>query len=119
MTQVSKMTPGLAQKMIAMMVTSLPYRASSIHIVNQGWLFDIAFTFFKPFLTQSMRDRLFFHGKDFKSLHKHINPECLPKKYGGLMEPSSYKPWIEHCKTNERVVRELELHGYCVDDINE
>jgi hypothetical protein len=64
-----------------------------------------------------MRSRLFFHGNDWKSLHKHINPENLPKKYGGLMEEFSYKPWIEHCKTNERVIRELELHGYCVDEI--
>lgn len=35
------------------------------------------------------------------------------------MEESSYKPWIEYAKKNERVIKELELHGYCVDEINE
>jgi len=113
------MSPSVAQKMIAMMVTSLPYRATAIHVVNQGWIFDVAFAFFKPFLNDAMRSRLYLHGTNYKSLHKHINPENLPKKYGGKMEEYSYKPWIEHCKTNDRVIKDLELHGYCVDDINE
>jgi hypothetical protein len=113
------MSPSVAQKMIAMMVTSLPYRTNAIHIVNQGWVFDVAFAFFKPFLNDAMRSRLFFHGTNYKSLHKHISPENLPKKYGGLMEESSYKPWIEHCRKNERVIRNLELHGYLVEEINE
>lgn len=99
--------------------TSLPYRTTAIHIVNQGWVFDVAFAFFKPFLNDSMRSRLFFHGTNYKSLHKHINPENLPKRYGGMMDEYSYKPWIEHCKKNEKVIRDLELHGYCVDEMNE
>jgi CRAL/TRIO domain len=40
MSHTMHMSPAVAQKMIAMMVTSLPYRASSIHIVNQGWVID-------------------------------------------------------------------------------
>lgn len=89
----------------------------AIHIVNQGMVFNIAFAFFKPFLNDAMRSRLFFHGTNYKSLHKHIDPKNLPKQYGGEMDDYSYKPWIEHCKSNEKVVRELELHGYCVDDL--
>lgn len=27
--------------------------------------------------------QLFFHGKDYKSLHAHIDKSFLPKKYGG------------------------------------
>lgn len=69
-------------------------------------------------MNDAMRSRLFFHGSDFKSLHKHIDPKHLPKRYGGEIDDYSYKPWIEHCKGNEKVIRELELHGYCVDDLN-
>jgi CRAL/TRIO domain len=110
------MTPTVAQKMIAIMVTALPYRTTAIHIVNQGWIFNVAFAFFKPFLTDRMREKLFIHGSNYKSLHKHIDPERLPKRYGGVLEDYSYKPWIEHCKGNKSVIKELELHGYCVDD---
>lgn len=66
-----------------------------------------------------MKKNLFLHGTNYKSLHKHINPENLPKQYGGLMEDFSYKPWIEYTKKNDRVIKDLEMHGYCVDEINE
>lgn len=79
-------------------------------------MFDVAFAFFKPFLTDRMKSKLFLHGSNYKSLHKHIFPSHLPKRYGGEMEDYSYKPWIDHCKENKRVVKELELHGYCVDE---
>lgn len=132
---------SVAQKMIAMMVTSLPYRwvfemlkpyhishilnswifhrCTAIHVVNQGFAFSLAFAFFKPFLNESMKSRLYLHGTNYKTLHEHINPENLPKRYGGLLENEpldSYKPWIDYCKTNERVIRDLELHGYCVEE---
>lgn len=117
MSHTFHMSPSVAQKMIAIMVTSLPYRTTAIHVVNQGWLFDVAFAFFKPFLTEGMKKRLFLHGSNYASLHKHINPENLPKRYGGKQEESSYKPWIEHCKKNQAVIKELELHGYTVDEL--
>ncbi|XP_070497185.1 alpha-tocopherol transfer protein-like [Chironomus tepperi] len=110
------MSPTIAQKMIAMMVTSFPYRTTAIHIVNQGWFFDVAFAFFKPFLNDAMRSKLYLHGTNYKSLHKHIDPSNLPKRYGGVMEDYSYKPWIDHAKANKRVIKELELHGYCTDE---
>lgn len=31
------------------------------------------------------------------------------------MDDFSYKPWIEHCKATEKVVKDLEAHGYCTD----
>lgn len=32
------------------------------------------------------RTQIFFHGKDMKSLHKHLSPECLPTYYGGKID---------------------------------
>lgn len=61
--------------------------------------------------------RLFLHGTNYASLHKHINPENLPKRYGGKQEEYSYKPWIDHCRRNATVIKELELHGYTVDEL--
>lgn len=63
-----------------------------------------------------MKSKLYLHGSNYKSLHNHIDPNHLPKRYGGVMDDYSYKPWIDHAKENQRVIKELELHGYCTDE---
>lgn len=59
----------------------MPIRTSAIHIVNQNWVFSAAFNIIKPFLNAANREKLFIHGTDMSSLHKHISPEHLPKRY--------------------------------------
>ncbi|EDW03189.1 alpha-tocopherol transfer protein isoform X2 [Drosophila grimshawi] len=112
------LSPGVAQKMLALLVTSMPIRTSALHIVNQNWLFNAAFKIFKPFLNASMRERLFIHGSDMSSLHKHINPENLPKRYGGLHEDYSYTLWLEMLEqqcANSGVQKEMEQLGFIFD----
>uniref|UniRef100_A0A182VUK4 CRAL-TRIO domain-containing protein n=1 Tax=Anopheles minimus TaxID=112268 RepID=A0A182VUK4_9DIPT len=106
------LTPAVAQKMLALLATSMPLRTSQIHIVNQGWVFDTAFQIFKPLLTEKMRQRLFFHGTDRASLHKYIDPEALPERYGGTKPEYPYTYWLEHLSRNEKVVDELQQLGY-------
>uniref|UniRef100_A0A182P9H0 CRAL-TRIO domain-containing protein n=1 Tax=Anopheles epiroticus TaxID=199890 RepID=A0A182P9H0_9DIPT len=106
------LTPAVAQKMLALLATSMPLRTSQIHVVNQGWVFDTAFQIFKPMLTDKMRQRLFFHGTDRASLHKYIDPEALPERYGGTKPEYPYTYWLEHLSRDERVVNELQQLGY-------
>lgn len=42
-----------------------------------------------------MEFQMFFHGKDRKSLHKHINAADLPANYGGDLPAINYgaKDW--------------------------
>lgn len=114
LTHTWHMSPSVAQKIISIMVTCMPYRSSAIHVVNQNWVFDAVFHMFKPFLNEQMRARIFFHGNNWKSLHKHIDPEHLPKKYGGVHENHSYKNWIDYLQNNEYVVSELEKQQYSI-----
>uniref|UniRef100_A0A182NES0 CRAL-TRIO domain-containing protein n=1 Tax=Anopheles dirus TaxID=7168 RepID=A0A182NES0_9DIPT len=113
------LTPAVAQKMLALLATSMPLRTSQIHIVNQGWVFDTAFQIFKPLLTEKMRQRLFFHGTDRASLHKYIDPEALPERYGGTKPEFPYTYWLEHLSRDERVVDELQQLGYVSDPLLE
>ncbi|XP_055597104.1 clavesin-1-like isoform X2 [Uranotaenia lowii] len=113
------MSPSVAQKVISLLVTSMPLRTTAIHIVNQGWVFDTVFQMFKPLLNDRMREKLFFHGSDFASLHKHIDPEYLPERYGGTKPEYSYTYWLDHLCRNEHVVRELEQLGYVADPATE
>lgn len=92
--------------------TCMPIRIDAIHIVNQGWAFDVVFKMFKPFLNEKMRSRIFFHGTNMTSLHNHIDKEHLPSKYGGYMEHFPYTTWMENLKQNIKVVRALQQLGY-------
>ena len=49
-------------------------------------IFNMVFTLFKPFLREKLRNRIIFHGRDLKSLHRYVSPEGLPKCYGGTLE---------------------------------
>ncbi|KAJ6649904.1 Clavesin-1 [Pseudolycoriella hygida] len=109
-------TPSIASKIICLMVTCMPLRTDSIHIVNQSWAFDMVFKIFKPFLNEKMRSRIFFHGTNMASLHKHIDKDHLPIKYGGYMDDYPYTTWKDSLKENSTVVRELQRLGYTIDD---
>ncbi|XP_030569805.1 alpha-tocopherol transfer protein isoform X2 [Drosophila novamexicana] len=112
------LSPSVAQKMIALLVTSMPIRTAALHIVNQNWLFNAAFKIFKPFLNASMRERLFIHGSDMRSLHEHIYPEHLPKRYGGMHEDYSYTLWLDmlqHQCASSEIQKDMEQLGFIFD----
>ncbi|XP_037024683.1 clavesin-1-like isoform X2 [Bradysia coprophila] len=108
-------TPSVASKIICLMVTCMPIRTDTIHIVNQGWAFDMVFKMFKPFLNEKMRSRIFFHGTNMASLHNHIDKKHLPSKYGGYMDDYPYTTWMDNLKQNYTVVRELQQLGYAIN----
>ncbi|XP_055634071.1 clavesin-1-like isoform X2 [Toxorhynchites rutilus septentrionalis] len=113
------MSPSVAQKIISLLVTCMPVRTTAIHIVNQGWVFDTVFQMFKPLLNDRMREKLYFHGTDRASLHKHLDPEYLPERYGGTKPEYPYTYWLEHLCSNEYVIHELEQLGYVADPVTE
>jgi hypothetical protein len=39
------------------------------------------------------------------SLHEHISPKRLPKKYGGMHDEFSYRLWIDNMERNPEVMR--------------
>lgn len=93
----------------------MPLRTTALHIVNQGWAFDAAFQIFKPFLNDRMKERIFVHGSNMKSLHKHINPSHLPERYGGIHPDYQYQKWMDNLVKNEKIVKELRQLGYRFD----
>lgn len=59
-----------------------------------------------------MQSRIFFHGYDVTSLHKHIHPDHLPERYGGMWPDYSYTIWLESLKKNKVVAKEMLKCGY-------
>lgn len=111
-----QVTPSVAAKVIEIMVTSFPMKIHAIHIINQPWAFEVVYNVFKPLLDARMRSKLFFHGADMDSLHKHIDPKCLPEKYGGVRAEHNYKDWLFAMENNKSILKEVRSLGYIVED---
>lgn len=50
LNQVTYFTPSFAKMVVDFVQKCLPVRLKSINIVNQSFLFNMVFAFFKPFL---------------------------------------------------------------------
>ncbi|XP_041980370.1 alpha-tocopherol transfer protein [Aricia agestis] len=112
MQHVWQITPSVASKIVKLLVSSFPATTHAIHIVNNSWIFDKMYSIFRPFLTKSMQARIFFHGYDMASLHKHIHPEHLPERYGGTWQDYAYTIWLEALKDNLTIAKEMMACGY-------
>ncbi|KAL6433096.1 hypothetical protein ACFW04_006396 [Cataglyphis niger] len=105
-------TPQVASMMLSLMVTAFPIKIHELHILHQSWIFDTIFAVFKPLIDTNMRNRIFFHGSDYKSLHKHVSPEYLPKIYGGVRNEMPYYKWIEAVIKDPKIVDQMSKMGY-------
>ncbi|XP_017766981.1 PREDICTED: alpha-tocopherol transfer protein-like isoform X2 [Eufriesea mexicana] len=109
-------TPQIASMVIALMVSAFPMITHAIHILHQSWVFDVIFSVFKPLLDVRMQNKIFFHGSNMDSLHKHISPSHLPKKYGGTREELAYYKWIDNLSKVPQIVKEMKQLGYIVPE---
>ncbi|XP_012267007.2 alpha-tocopherol transfer protein [Athalia rosae] len=109
-------TPQVAGMVLSLMVSAFPMKSQAIHILHQSWIFDAIFAVFKPLLDARMRDKIFFHGDNMESLHRHIDPTSLPKKYGGTRNELPYYKWIDKLSQNPTIVKEMQQLGYIVPE---
>lgn len=105
-------TPTTVSKVVEIMVTSFPMKISAIHILHESWIFEKIFAMFNPLLPARYKETCFFHGDDLSSLHKHIEPQYLPKAYGGVRPEYSYRQWFISLTRDPKIVKEMTQLGY-------
>ncbi|CAL8074537.1 unnamed protein product [Orchesella dallaii] len=81
--QARQFTPRHAIRMVQIIQNSFPCRFQEFHMINQPYVFNLLFSVVKPFLSEKIKKRIYFHGRDLTSLHKKISPEILPEFLGG------------------------------------
>jgi CRAL/TRIO domain len=115
--QAFQFTPPFAKRIVDWLQDSVPLRIKAIHVVNQPKIFEMVFALFKPFLREKLRSRIYFHGKDLESLHKHISPDCLPKEYDGTLDIPrvSGEEWYELLVQCDSQYVKLNSYGYIHD----
>ncbi|XP_059049846.1 alpha-tocopherol transfer protein-like [Achroia grisella] len=107
-----QVTPSVAAKLVKLLVSCFPATTHAIHVINHSWLFDKMYNIFKPLLNSTMRSKIYFHGYDVASLHKHILPDHLPERYGGIWPDYSYTIWLDSLTKNYYVAKEMIACGY-------
>jgi len=113
MKQVKGLTPSFSLRLLSFIQEAMPLRLKEVHIVNQPFLFNVVWQMFKPFVKDKLKKRLFFHGNNMESLHKHIDPDHLPENYGGKLPKINYSSvdWYPILRTLDNDIKEWNTFG--------
>ncbi|GBP21773.1 Clavesin-1 [Eumeta japonica] len=117
MRHVRQYTPSIAMQFINIMGLSFPLHQRGMHVINCSRIFETFFHFFKRLApADDLWKHVHFHGYDLNSLHRYIDPECLPKRYGGHRESVSLETWLNKIKyyKNEEFDKDMRNLGYYV-----
>lgn len=114
MKQIRGLSPSFSRRLLTFIQEAMPLRLKQVHMVNQPFLFNMVWSLFKPFIREKLKSRMWFHGKDRKSLHKHMSPDFLPADYGGKMPKINYsgKNWFPCIKDHEDFIAKYNTYGY-------
>lgn len=112
--QVWQFTPAFARRIVEFLQEAMPIRLKALHIINQPKIFNMVFQLFKPFLKEKLRGRIYFHGNDMASFHKHMSPEVLPKTYGGTLDIPRVRgdQWYELLMLCDKEYEAINSYGY-------
>ncbi|GAB0096888.1 CRAL-TRIO domain-containing protein [Sergentomyia squamirostris] len=117
LSHIKPLTPSFIRFGIKWGQDCIPLRLKALHIVNETTIIDATYAIIKNFLSEKLRSRIYFHGKDYKSLHEYVAPSCLMTRYGGNVEfeelPKAEEILSQHADFASSCLKELEmLHSY-------
>ncbi|OWR46676.1 alpha-tocopherol transfer protein-like [Danaus plexippus] len=118
MKHMRQLSPSIAVQAMNIMGFSFPLHQRGVHIVNCSRWFEKLFHLLKRFApADELWRKVYFHGYEYTSLHRYIDPECLPKRYGGHRESVSVRDWLTKIKQykNKQFDDDISCLGYAID----
>ncbi|VVC39731.1 Cellular retinaldehyde binding/alpha-tocopherol transport,CRAL/TRIO, N-terminal domain,CRAL-TRIO lipid [Cinara cedri] len=82
LSQFMAFTPTITKNILKCGINSFPLRVKSVHYVNPPKFVSRLVTFFKMFLPNKLKDRMFVH-ETLEELYQFIPRDVLPDIYGG------------------------------------
>lgn len=67
----------------------MPIPLGHAYVVNNSYLFNIAFQIAKPFLNDEYISKLHIINDDYSELLTNLGPEALEKKFGGNLKSNA------------------------------
>ncbi|KAL0274465.1 UNVERIFIED_CONTAM: hypothetical protein PYX00_006879 [Menopon gallinae] len=101
------LTPGNIRVAVRKAET-IPVKKIAYHVVNPNIILNLALKVILPFLSSAIKENIHIHNT-WSSLHRIIDPDCLPVTYGGTMDLGAHKMFID--TNSEKLLRNLRL-GY-------
>ncbi|CAG4955691.1 unnamed protein product [Parnassius apollo] len=118
MRHMRQLSPALAVQAMNVMGFAFPLHQRGVHVVNCSRVFEALFHLFRRFApTDELWKKVHFHGYDYSSLHRYIDPECLPRRYGGYRQEVSLSEWLTKIRhyRNQQFDEDMRRLGYAVD----
>ncbi|XP_021930137.1 retinol-binding protein pinta isoform X2 [Zootermopsis nevadensis] len=78
-----QLPPHVVKKAVHAWQNCYPVRTKSLDFVNAPPHVNIVLNIFRRFMTEKLRQRVHVHGCSLASLHTVVEPELLPREYGG------------------------------------
>lgn len=119
MKHVANLTPSIAYQIVCLMGLAMPGKLRACHIINYSWILHTFFYLFKRFIPRNAWDLIHFHGNDFKSLHKHLDLECLPVRYGGTCRShANVNVWLKKIRKyrDAEFDNDMKLLGFVIKE---
>jgi len=102
------LTPSLVKTIAELLQGGFPIKVKAIILINYSWIVNTLLNMVWPFLSAKLRSRVFLLD-NYASLHKLIDPACLPSDYEGQLGP------ITEMGTVEEVVKPATNIFDCLD----
>ncbi|CAB3244908.1 unnamed protein product [Arctia plantaginis] len=115
---IRQFSPAVALQIINIMGFAFPTHQRGVHVINCSRVFETLFHFFKRLApVDELWKKVHFHGNDLNSLYRLIDPECLPKRYGGQRVEVSLAQWLTKIKKykNKDFDNDMRSLGYAAD----
>ncbi|CAG4935841.1 unnamed protein product [Colias eurytheme] len=112
-----QLTPTVAIQAMNVMGYSFPLHQRGVHVINCSRIIEKLFYLFKRLApVDDIWKNVYFHGYDNSSLHRYIDPECLPVRYGGFREAVSLGEWLTAIRQykDEEFDKDMSSIGYAV-----
>lgn len=112
--QVKSFTPNFSLRLLSFIQDAMPIRLKAVHIVFQPYMFKVVWAIFRPFIREKLSKRIMFHGSNLKTLHKHIDIDCLPADYGGTKPKIDYSSadWYPVLAELDDTIKVWQSYGF-------